>query len=139
MLAFKFTCLLILICKTFSYASGYRLENSTLKEEPNDNAVLKTNLKKGRSLSDVKVNTQVLTIVTYKDSQVYIYSALSNENENKNAPRKWIFYFVPISVPSVTSDAKNKWAFNVKKEVRVNLVLSNEDVKKLAKIEIMKK
>ncbi|CAF4828068.1 unnamed protein product, partial [Rotaria magnacalcarata] len=48
------------------------------------------------SLATAIVNSQVLTVFSYQDNQIYVYHALSNENDNAQTPQKWIFYFVPI-------------------------------------------
>jgi hypothetical protein len=39
------------------------------------------------SLGDAIINTHILTVFTYHGSQIYIYGALSNENENVLSPQ----------------------------------------------------
>ncbi len=50
------------------------------------------------------VNTNIFTIVKYLNNQVYVYSALSNEDENKQNPQRWIFYYVPVMIPDTGSE-----------------------------------
>jgi hypothetical protein len=42
-------------------------------------------------------------------------------------------------LPATTNDPTDEWAFTVKNEVRINLMLSNEDVEELARRSIIKK
>ncbi|CAM4808971.1 unnamed protein product [Rotaria magnacalcarata] len=92
------------------------------------------------SLGTAIVNTQILTIFNYKGNQVYVYGALSNENENKLTPQKWIFYFVPIMMPvQMADDPNGSWVISVRNEVRAKLMLSNTDVEVLALKAIEKK
>ncbi|CAF1488110.1 unnamed protein product, partial [Didymodactylos carnosus] len=41
------------------------------------------------SFADVGFNPQTFAILNYQGYQIYIYSAISNENENKLEPQKW--------------------------------------------------
>ncbi|CAF1016142.1 unnamed protein product [Didymodactylos carnosus] len=86
------------------------------------------------SLGTAIVNTQILTIFKFEGNQVYVYSALSNENENLNSPQKWIFYFVPIMLPE-----SEDWVTAFKSEVRVTLMLGNDEVEEIARKAIIEK
>ncbi|CAM4755969.1 unnamed protein product [Rotaria magnacalcarata] len=63
------------------------------------------------SLATAIVNIQVLTVFSYQDNQIYVYHALSNENDNAQTPQKWIFYFVPIMLAFQTDNANDEWIF----------------------------
>ncbi|CAF3896706.1 unnamed protein product, partial [Rotaria sp. Silwood1] len=89
------------------------------------------------SFATAIVNTQILTILYYHGAQVYIYSALSNENENKLTPQKWLFYYVPIMAP--TQDSNDSWIWLVNNEIRLKLMLGNQNVEELARKAIIDK
>lgn len=91
------------------------------------------------SLATAVVNSQVLTIFNYNGNQIYIYDALSNENENRLTPQKWVFYCVPIIMPVSLNNPSDPWAFTVCSEVRIRLMLSNQEVEEPAHKAIMKK
>ncbi|CAF1032595.1 unnamed protein product [Rotaria sordida] len=90
------------------------------------------------SLGTAVVNTQILTILNYDGAQIYIYSSLSNENENAAKPQKWIFYYVPIMIPAADKN-DTTWIWTVKNELRMTLTLGNNDVNELARKAIIKK
>ncbi|CAF1523447.1 unnamed protein product, partial [Rotaria sordida] len=89
------------------------------------------------SFATAVVNTQILTILNYHGAQVYIYSALSNENENKLTPQKWVFYYVPIMAP--TQDSNDSWIWLVNNEIRLKLMLGNQNIEELARKAIIDK
>ncbi|CAF4354706.1 unnamed protein product [Rotaria socialis] len=91
------------------------------------------------SLATAIVNSQVLTVFSYQGNQIYVYHALSNENDNAQTPQKWIFYFVPIMLPFQTDNTNDEWIFAVNSEIRVKLMLSNPDVEEMARRAIIKK
>ncbi|CAF3888100.1 unnamed protein product [Rotaria sp. Silwood1] len=91
------------------------------------------------SLATAVVNSQVLTHFNYQGNRVYVYYALSNENENAQTPQKWVFYFVPIMLPYQGENGNEQWVTAVKSEVRIKLMLSNADVEELARRAIIKK
>ncbi|CAF4044707.1 unnamed protein product [Rotaria sordida] len=92
------------------------------------------------SLGRAVVNTQELTISDYHGSQVYIYSAVSNENENKAEPQKWRFYYVPIMAPTIDNTLGNDtWIWDINSEIRLKLMLGNQEVQELARNAITKK
>ncbi|CAF1332399.1 unnamed protein product [Adineta ricciae] len=82
--------------------------------------------------------TQILTIVDYKGSQVYIYGAISNENENKLTPQKWIFYYVPVMARS-QNGLGDRWIWSSNTEIRLTLMLGNPEIQELARKAIVDK
>jgi hypothetical protein len=131
--------ILFFICNIDARVLETNSSNTTSEIMWTNEEVFNQDLQSEPSLGTVVINTQVLTIFNYQGSQIYVYSALSNEEENLLKPQKWIFYFVPIMLPAITNDPTDKWAFTVRSEVRVNLMLSNEDVEELARRAIIKK
>ena len=64
---------------------------------------------------------------------------MSNEIENARMPQKWIFYFVPIMIPVVTDASSSDWVSAVNSEIRVSLMLSDENVEEMARRAIVRK
>ncbi|CAF2537864.1 unnamed protein product [Rotaria sp. Silwood2] len=89
-----------------------------------------------RGLGDAIVNTHILTVFTYQGNQIYVYGAISNENENLQTPQKWIFYYVPVMLPVLTA---NQWITSSENEIRATLTLGNDEVENLARRSIIKK
>ena len=116
------------ICNTDGVPLEVNSSNATFDVESLTGGIGEQDLRNAPSLATAVVNTQVLTMFDYHGSQIYIYSALSNELENLLTPRKWVFYFVPIMIPAIKNGSSDGWAFTVKNEVRIQLMLSNDDV-----------
>ncbi|CAF2895915.1 unnamed protein product [Rotaria sp. Silwood2] len=131
--------ILFLIYNADIVAGRTREDFDRLETLQADDNILDDILKNEPSLGTVVVNTQVFTMFNYQGSQIYVYNALTNENENLLTPQKWIFYFVPIMLPAITNDLDTEWVFTVRNEIRINLMLSNEDVQELARRAIIKK
>ncbi|CAF3284192.1 unnamed protein product [Rotaria socialis] len=91
------------------------------------------------SLGTAVVSTQILTIFNYDNNQVYVYAALSNENENVGSPQKWIFYFVPIMLPEKNNNNDDKWLFSSNNEVHMKLILSSANIVEIARKAIVAK
>ncbi|CAF1045207.1 unnamed protein product [Didymodactylos carnosus] len=90
------------------------------------------------SLATAVVNTQVLTIFQYQGTRVYVYSALSNENENKAEPQKWVFYYVPTMVPVIQQQQQgnkdtSSWVWSVNSEIRLALSVGTDETDELAR------
>ncbi|UJR24288.1 hypothetical protein I4U23_027255 [Adineta vaga] len=138
MVTLQLIYILLFTCDIGALTMRMGSANVTSDAEQIHDAVYNQNLKNEPSLGTAVVNTQVLTVFSYQGSQIYVYSALSNANENLLTPQKWIFYFVPIMLPAI-NDPTDKWVFTVKNEVRIKLMLSNADVEELAKSAIIRK
>ena len=86
------------------------------------------------SSTNAVVNTYVLTLFTYENNQVYVYCPTSNNDENKNDSKKWIFYYVPVMLPAKQEDeSDDEWIWSSENEIRVRLMLGNSEVETLAR------
>lgn len=126
----SFCALLFIIdkCVDATNTSTISTNSSTVKRTARDS-----------NLATAIVNSQVLTILNYQNNQVYIYGALSNENENRLTPEKWVFYFVPLMLPITINNFSDQWVYIVGQEIRMSLILSNDDIQDLVRSAIMKK
>ena len=125
----------LVVCLTFGTSLG--LWSPPMNEMTNTTS--KTLIGRNNpSLATAVVNSQILTIFNYNGNQIYVYNALSNENENRLTPQKWVFYFVPIMMPVSMNNPSDPWAFTVRSEVRIRLMLSNQEVEELTRKAIMK-
>lgn len=115
------------------------LPNVTEEIESIDREPLVRDFKNEPSFGTAIVNTQILTIFNYQGGQIYVYSALSNEKENALTPQKWIFYFVPIMQPVIENGSGSSWVFTYNNEIRINLMLSNDEIEELARKAIVRK
>jgi hypothetical protein len=104
---------LLLIChgrhKTHHNGGSTRVHHSK-------NSNLTLNAASDSSLALAVVNTHILTIFDYNGAQIYIYSALSNENDNKLTPQKWLFYYVPVMAAAISA-ADASWISVVNSEI----------------------
>ncbi|CAF1120806.1 unnamed protein product [Adineta ricciae] len=91
-----------------------------------------------RSFAGVTINTNIFTLFYYKNSQIYVYNTLANENKYPNDPSRWIFYYIPIMAPFRTV-SDTTWAWSIENEVRVNLMLGDREVEETAREAIAKK
>ena len=132
-------CIVFLLYNTGALPLEVNSSNATFDVEPLIDGIGEQHLRDAPSLATAVVNTQVLTMFNYHGSQIYIYGAVSNEIENAHKPRKWVFYFVPIMMPAIKNGSNDEWVFAVKNEVRIQLMLSNDDVEELARKAIIKK
>jgi hypothetical protein len=134
-LLFLFTLLFLFKISSVSPAPLPDETNGTITNGTQDRAA-----SVGSSFGTAVINTQELTIFDYHDSQIYIYSALLNENENGATPQKWRFYYVPIMAPITDNTLGNDaWIWTVNSEVRLKLMLGNQEVEELARNAIIKK
>lgn len=137
MIVLRFIYLFLLICTsdTFRISSSRK---TSIEEKRVNNVASASNIPRKRSFANVVVNTQILTQFTYKDQDIYIYSAMTNENENKNKPSFWKFYFVPAMIPTVKT-LTDTWIRVVRKDVRITLAVYNEEIRNLARTAITNK
>lgn len=92
------------------------------------------------SSTNAVVNTYVLTLFTYENNQVYVYSPTSNNDDHKSDSKKWIFYYVPVMLPAKEQDdSDDEWVWSAENEIRVRLMLGNNEVETLARTAISNK
>ena len=84
------------------------------------------------------VNTKLVTLFDYNESQVYVYGSLDNEADNSATPQKWTFFYAPVISPA-TQKVEDPWVWSTKNEVRVRVMLGDSNVKELARSAIAKK
>lgn len=83
------------------------------------------------SFASAVVNVQHFTQFIYEGNQVYVYSAKLND-EYTHDPLKWSFYYVPVLHP-IKSSNETEWSWAVKKEVRMKLIIGNDQVEDAAR------
>ncbi|UJR29837.1 hypothetical protein I4U23_017380 [Adineta vaga] len=91
------------------------------------------------SLNNSVFNKEILTQFNYHGNEVYVYGAVSNNIKNSDAPGKWTFYYVPLMIPINNNRSEDKWIYTVENDVRIKLMLGNNEIKELAEKEIIKK
>jgi microcystin-dependent protein len=95
-------------------------------------------------LATSTVNTNILTMFSYENHYVYVYSALANQNDNLRFPERWMFYYVPIAMipfrrSSEGSQPSTEWLTTQENRIRVKILLGNEAITKLAREAIVQK
>jgi microcystin-dependent protein len=95
------------------------------------------------SLATAVVNTKILTLISYENTQIYIYGALANDNEFKDSPERWIFYYVPVAIIPIErfydESISSKWMWSVEDRIKVKILLGNQIITDKAREAIKKK